>query len=183
MHLHRLVTGHPVLRRKLRDPLTRKLLAPGDEIVVCAHCKRAFLASSWLSMQSMDDHGHRGTLASLEALLPPSRLDRTPPSGRRFVPQDGPTPGSGPRRQPGSGVPRDERFRVRSRRPAPSVAPPAPPGPRSAAPAGRPLAPRPLPAFSRRPVGRSRAARSEIARWAIGAAVAAALLTLLLMLL
>lgn len=63
------------LKQRRRDPVTRKVLEPGDRIVVCAgeHCGLAFLEGSWRAIG--ERHGqHTGTLSDEEIEAHVARL-------------------------------------------------------------------------------------------------------------
>lgn len=178
MHVYRLERGHPVLRRQFKDPLTRRLIAPGDQIVVCAHCRRPFLLSSWLSLQEMPDHAHRETAAGLEVLLHRRRLSSAEPI-RLFRPRDRRPSDSVSGSPPGTPS-ASSRFRVRgvsSASPPTSARPPQPP------PASRPTRSSPTPGRPARAPSRADHRRRSKQRWAVAAAVVGALITLLAVLL
>ena len=83
------------LREHRRDPVTRKVLEPGDRVVLCAgdRCGLAFLEESWRAVG--ERHGrHTGTLPDAEAEAPPAHPGEaghgSPPPGRARAKQTAP---------------------------------------------------------------------------------------------
>ncbi len=68
MHIHKLTADHQFIREERVDPILRKPLEPQDSIVVCKHCNRAFIVSSWEYVNNIsNEHGGLGnTLPILE---------------------------------------------------------------------------------------------------------------------
>ena len=71
-HVHRLdpVRDHEILAEQRRDPVTKALLAAGDAIVACAHCRVFFLQSSWEAMNAGNALGVHGGYGNTLAALP-----------------------------------------------------------------------------------------------------------------
>ncbi|MEM6297678.1 MAG: hypothetical protein AAF740_03210, partial [Bacteroidota bacterium] len=62
MHLHTINSNSELLAQERHDPITGEALKAGDEIVLCAGCKSAFLKDTWLYLE--EEHcGQNETLA------------------------------------------------------------------------------------------------------------------------
>ena len=77
-HVHRLAENeHKAFLAEGRlDPLTREPLRPGDQIIICAQCRSAFLMASWDAIENQHCN-QRDTLAVLsDATIRVHRINR-----------------------------------------------------------------------------------------------------------
>lgn len=73
MHVYTIPAGHPILVSGTVDPITRQRFRVGDRIVVCQHCRCAYLVSSWelISKRCRSHGGRDNTFADLSGLWNP----------------------------------------------------------------------------------------------------------------